>query len=121
MTPQKQIALTERHPDFLASHADAPTAAGRPGIECGDGWFEILDALLTAMTPLLHQTLHLSNPPRLYEIGAVNHRLRLLLRPLTPEMASLIYQAVDQSERVCENCGGEKSGGVSACPACGLP
>ena len=119
MTPEKQAALVAKHADFLASHADSPTAAGGPGITCGDGWFGILDDLFTAMQPLLAETLHLSNPPRLYEIGTVNHRLPCFW-PLTPEMASLIYRAVAQSAQVCERCGKEKpeSAGGSSCSAC---
>lgn len=113
------MALFAKHPVFFAGHADSPAGAGRPGITCGGGWYGIIDGLLTAMTPLLQATLHLSNPPRLYEIGVNNHRLRVLLRPLTPEMAAQIYEAVQQSESICENCGENKAGAeATLCPRC---
>ena len=119
MTFEKQAALVAKHPLFFASHADSPSAEGRPGITCGDGWVGILDDLLTTMTPLLEATLHLSNPPRLYEIGVNNNRLRILLRPLTPEMAAQIYQAVLQSEEICERCGEtKKEADAKLCPRC---
>lgn len=102
MTPSNQAALAARHP-LLFDHADAPTAPGRPGIECGDGWYGLLDELFTQLTPLLQETLHLSNPPRLYEIGRKNGRLRVLMRPMTPEMATLVYAAQDRSEAIAED------------------
>lgn len=102
VTPATQAALAARHPLFF-DHAESPTAPGRPGIECGDGWVGLLDELFTALTPLLEGTLHLSNPPRLYEIGRRNGRLRILMRPMTPEMATLVYAAQDRSALVPEN------------------
>lgn len=101
MSPSNQAALATRHPLFF-DHPDSPTAPGRPGIECGDGWYALLDELFTALTPLLEATLHFSTPPRLYEIGRKNGRLRILMRPMTPEMATLVYAAQDRSAFVPE-------------------
>lgn len=113
MTPARQQALRTRHAAFFA-HADAPAV-----VTCGDGWFELLDELFTKLEPLLADTAHFPNPPRLYEIGAAHGRLRIVLRPMTPEMATIVYETRDRTALVCEVCGAGKPG--ESCPACPPP
>lgn len=92
MRPEKQAELAARYPHFF-DHPESPVAPGRPGIQCGDEWFNVLDTLFSELTPLLEATRGLSNPPRLYEISLRHGRLHILLRPLTPEMSAIIYAA----------------------------
>ena len=108
MSQDLEKSLRAKHRVFF-DHPDAPQS-----IACGDGWYPLLDALLTELTPLLAATAHLSNPPRLYEISSRNGRLKVLLRPLTPEMAALIHRAEAQAEATCERCGAPRA--ACACP-----
>jgi hypothetical protein len=96
MSPELTQRLRAAHAVFFA-HAAAPAE-----IACGDGWFALLDELFTALAPLLAATAHLSNPPRLYEVGSRGGRLKVLLRPLTPEMAALIHRAEALAEKTDE-------------------
>jgi hypothetical protein len=118
MRRELQSELTAQYPLLLTAHPDAP-GVNATGITCGDGWYALLDKLFAVISPMLERDAGLSNPPRLYEIATENDRLRILLRPMTPEMATYVYETMHRSESVCEQCGAEKVPGAgSLCSRC---
>jgi hypothetical protein len=119
MRPDLQQKLFATYPAFF-DHADSPSAPGGPEIDCDDGWFGLLERLFEDLSPQLDLVKHLSNPPRLYEIGKKTNRLRVLIRPLTPEMASYVHEAARLSETACEHCGGprEANEATTLCAKC---
>jgi len=76
------------------------------GIECGDGWYDLLDDLCKKLTDLIMQ---LDEDDRKnFEADQVKEKfggLRFYMTCSTDEMEELIVEAEHLSERTCERCG----------------
>lgn len=75
------------------------------GIECGDGWFELLKELLIALEALNDE--RAPDEPKAYaeQIKEKFGELRFYLAAEDAEMESLIEEATQTSRVTCESCG----------------
>lgn len=79
------------------------------GLECGDGWFNILDELGSKLEPLIANLV--KDKPELgeaYTAIQVKEKfggLRFYMNGTTDEIEELISEAEDLSYKTCEKCG----------------
>ncbi len=104
MKPELQNKLQEKYPDILPGMWGDPRKTGMAfGIECGDGWYDILDELMgkikevdpegkTAATQIKEK---FGSLRFYYFYEGENH----------DEVNDLIVAAEAKSEGTCENCG----------------
>lgn len=125
MKVELQTKLFERYPLTLrkpcegGEEEDNP-GANRPGpldfwgIECGDGWFELLDRLLADFEKhnqkLRKQGKTKGQWPRVLQIKEKFGSLRVYIAPyqaVTPKLHEAMVAAEQASNTTCEMCGGE--------------
>lgn len=81
------------------------------GIECGDGWFDLVDRLSRAceneIATLMAQSVPQEGWPRIAQIKEKFSGLRFYLRgPLSEDLRAQILQVENiESHRTCERCG----------------
>lgn len=96
--------LFQRYPAIFARRNLSPEDSCMVrGIECGDGWFDLIDALCEV---LQFATDHSGAP----QIEAVQVKekfgtLRFYCRNSSDEQCGMINMAVSLSGRICEECG----------------
>ncbi len=77
--------------------------AGRPGIACGDGWFDLLDVLCER---LQDWTDHNGAPQIVaHQVKEKFGELRFYPRDASQEQRGMIWMAEAMSSRICERCG----------------
>lgn len=70
------------------------------GIECGDGWFDLLKKLI--------EDIKETNPPEDFEVFQIKEKfseLRFYTNNATDEIEQLIEVAENESVTICERCG----------------
>ena len=130
MSPEKSKQLIEIYPE-LFDRDNIRNLVTMFGIECGDGWFELLKDCLTEIKAELDK-----NPYTIdeffdgFKIDQIKEKygtLRLYITPHTDEISEIIEKAELRSEVTCESCGatGKLRGGVvgdywmrTSCQAC---
>lgn len=101
MTAEKQKALFNKHRSLFPTSIETPQDPMFFGIECGDGWYYILDDLFTKIE---HADL-----PEWFCLIQVKEKfgaLRVYTSTSTEEIDNLIDAYEELSTRVCESCGG---------------
>jgi hypothetical protein len=119
MSPELEQKLTEKYPSIFADRDRPPTESLMCfGCECGDGWFDLLDALCFRLTQL-----DSDKELRAMQVKEKFGTLRFYTGPASDAAYELISFAEDMSARTCEACGnkGSTRGGgwvVTLCDAC---
>ena len=101
MSPEKTARLIELHPQLLAVPPDAVIA--QRGIECGDGWFGLIDKALIAIEA--HCVSHGLPVPALTQVKEKFGKLRVYIKPWYKGIASILDTAEQTSTSICEQCG----------------
>jgi len=89
------------------------------GFECGDGWFDLINNLITKIDEL-----DVNNEVRIFQIKEKFGGLRVYIDgPGTDEIYDLIEKAENESYKICEKCGNpgkpNKKGWISTlCDEC---
>jgi len=123
MDLELQMALKRKYPLFLKGLFDNIAAPKEPismfGIECGEGWFGIIDELGSKIEPLIKKFItanteecgpgipHVFDPtgfPRALQIKEKFAQIRIYMSA-TEEMYKYITEAEEKSATVCETCG----------------
>ena len=128
MNPELQAELVRRYPRFFRKPGNRLMEQGTAnvqecvvdmgpfderGIECGDGWFAIVDRLCSAceneIAVLVSHDLDAKHWPRVAQIKEKMGGLRFYVKGLiSDQLRSQILQAEDdegESYRTCERCG----------------
>lgn len=125
MNQDKQIHLQQAFPRLFRKDPENPSPHGLFGIECGDGWHDLLyqlcydieEALTIAKTadkdwPYVRQVKEKFGSLRFYlsasnlEIGAVNDTGLIEFRPVSinATISRIIERAEAKSMTICEDC-----------------
>ncbi len=109
MSPDLQQKLRDAYPQLFIypyPHHHIHSPYGLFGIECGDGWYGILDDLAKAIVAKSKR------PPVITQIKEKFGTLRFYVDAASDEVWDLIDAAEKKSATVCERCG--KSGVLRA-------
>ena len=111
MSPDLASRMIARHPVLPAMPLD--TAIGDRGIECGDGWYDLIDETLTAIeTPCAACG---SNLPAITQIKEKFGLRRVYFRPWDDAIRPILDAAEQKSATCCEKCG--RSGKIISRPS----
>ena len=104
MSPHLAEILYERYPLIFAErHLPADQSCMPRGIEVGDGWFELIDALCTQLQwDAGHE---ISPQPVVVQVKEKFGSLRFRLRHPTERQHGMQMLALELSTRLCEHCG----------------
>lgn len=113
MSPELETSLKTRYPMLLQHLIQRDGSTGWPEIECGDGWFYILDALLVSIERHQQESaIERSEGLESLRILRIKEKfgsLRVQTLNADPEIRAMIGLAERISSRVCELCGAENS------------
>ena len=101
MSPDPTQKLLARHPALLIVPPKSVIAAR--GIECGDGWFELITETLSAIES--HCANVGSTLPQITQIKEKFGKLRIYFTPWDDGIGSLLDAAEHKSATICERCG----------------
>lgn len=104
MTPELDALLCQRHPQFFQHrHADPQTCAMGWGLQCDDGWFDLIDTLCER----LQEETEYADAPQAVALQVKQKwgRLRIAVKPATDRQRAMIDMAEALSARLCEQCG----------------
>jgi hypothetical protein len=107
MSPDLEQKLLQKYPTIFADHTAPPTASLICfGVECGDGWYDLLDTLCARLSQLQ------SDKPsddrrglRAVQVKEKHGTLRFYVDSASDTAFQLIEFAEAMSARICENCG----------------
>ncbi|WP_139182741.1 hypothetical protein [Oryzisolibacter propanilivorax] len=104
MTPELDTLLCQRHPRiFRLRHSDPQLSALGRGMECGDGWFRLIDTLCEQ---LQWETDHNDAPQVVAtQVKEKMGTLRFHARPRSDYQSGMIRIAEALSAHLCERCG----------------
>ncbi len=113
--------LCQRYPAIFAQRNYSPNISGiGRGFECGDGWFDLIDALCEC---LQFWTDHNNGEPQVVvrQVKQKFGTLRFYCKGVNERQRGMIDMAVTMSNRICEECGapGEMVGYRICCPVHG--
>ena len=111
MSPDLASRMVARHPVLPAMPYD--TAIGDRRIECGDGWYDLIDETLTAIEK--HCAANGSNLPAITQIKERFGLLRVYFRPWDDAIRQILDAAEQKSATCCEKCG--RSGKIMSRPS----
>ena len=94
MKTELQTTLHQRYPLIFAE---------RPGIACGDGWFDLLDVLCERLQDWTDR----NGAPQVaaHQVKEKFGELRFYPRDASQEQRGMIWMAESMSSRICEQCG----------------
>ena len=99
MSPENTEKLFNRYPDLYASHQDGPRKSLMCfGFECGDGWFDLIDALSRKITEISPETAAV-------QVKEKFATLRFYIGSATDDVFDIIELYEDVSGHICEECG----------------
>ena len=109
--PGKRLVMAEMFPDFRDRLVDDTAPFDKWGIECGDGWFALVDRLSHACESEIEllriQGVAVESWPRIGQIKEKMGGLRFYVNGrVSDELRALIFKAENESLRTCEICGG---------------
>ena len=122
MDKELQKKLKEKYPIIFSGMVEKSDDCRWPlRIECGDGWFNLIDELCSKIEPLAEQEKILARkimlrdmlrppdgdlpPPRAVQIKSKFGELRFYMSWATEEMYALIHDTEEKSHFICESCG----------------
>ena len=97
MKPELEEKLYEKYPNLYKQRFLSPTQSCMCwGIDCGDGWFDIIDELSAKLEPLGIEAVQVKQ-----KFGG----LRFYVEKGTEEIQDMIDAAEEKSYTICEACG----------------
>ena len=93
--------LVNRHPALLSMPHDS--VISQRGIECGDGWYGLIDEMLTAIEN--HCSAAGAAMPAVLQIKEKFGLLRVYLTPSDDAIRAILDAAEHKSATSCERCG----------------
>ena len=104
MSPEKEKAPQEIAPNLFYTSEEGANQMPSVlfGIECGDGWFHILEDALKQLSDIAFKE---GNDFRIDQIKEKYGYLRIYLNYETDEMSEIIQEAEAKSQETCEQCG----------------
>lgn len=114
MNEANQTSIKSAYPDLFRISRSNPTAIQYRGIECGDGWLEIVQQFCADITAIAANdglTINTENYPKFLQIKEKFGNLRIYMNLAGLSSAGLdlardkIFQAEGSSLGVCERCG----------------
>lgn len=110
MKLELQEKLFLRHPRFYRRTGSSALPFDERGIECGDGWMDLIDRLSSAceqeIVARISQGVAKELWPRVAQIKEKMGTLRFYVNgAVSDELRSRIRQAEEESSRTCEGCG----------------
>lgn len=125
MRNELEQKLKERYPlvfrDLRNKDISARQSCMVFGIECGDGWFEVIDDLCSKIEPLIAKMVDsgdeqsvLYGHPCASQVKEKFAGLRFYMTWATQEIQDLINEAEDKSYKTCEGCGKSISAGINS-------
>lgn len=105
MSPDKDAELCAKYPQIFANrHGDMRSTCMCWGLECGDGWFDLIDTLCGL---LQWDTDHNGQPQIVAsQVKEKYGTLRFYTEGSTERQDGAIAMAEQMSGRLCERCGG---------------
>ena len=104
MNGELESRLLEKYPQLFSLIKERGPRFGEELFECGDGWFDLIDAL--CQTLAFEDGMGLGDGPLLaHQVKQKLGTLRFYARPATDHQRGAITMAVHASERICEICG----------------
>ncbi len=94
--------MTEEH--LLEKYKDILDLRWYAGFNCWEGWYPIINDMLTAML-YNHNHLDYGDAPKVVQIKEKFGVLRVYTDPYDPYTQGIIDMAVQFSEHTCEKCG----------------
>lgn len=123
MNEKNTRILFERYPRLYRGRFMPPGKSQMLwGFTCGDGWFDLVDRLSTAIEAECQRLRDTegwdeAGLPIATQVKEKFGSLRFHVYPRIPAILSLVEAALAESENICEHCGRLKIEGCS----CGLP
>lgn len=111
MSPEKFSTLRERYPAIFAPSEYESEPVDSCGVECGDGWFDVIDSLCSSVQRYVDHTVrrgaaHLEDvQPRAVQVKEKFGGLRFYVDGGDDVVHHLIDLAETHSTKVCETCG----------------
>ena len=104
MTPELDALMCQRHPQlFQHRHAHPQACPMGWGLQCGDGWFDLIDTLCEC---LQQETGHADATQAVaMQVKQKWGRLRFVVEPASDRQQAMIDLAEALSARLCEQCG----------------
>lgn len=105
MSPHLENQLVDQYPALFGRGAVSSSSSLHWGIECADGWYDLLDGLCREIQAYVVKSG--SAQVVFSQIKEKFGELRIYYSPPDLQVDQLIDSAVDASERICEFCGCE--------------
>lgn len=107
MSPELERALIEKYPELFVNYGAPSSRSGMEfGFECGDGWFDLLEALCSQLVALGPVEIDGEvQPLRAEQVKEKFGSLRFYLNRGTRETSALTALAGAISAKICELCG----------------
>ena len=110
MKEELEKKLVDAFPNFYKDyHGDMETTCMAWGMECGDGWFDLIWELSEKIEKLINEYVE-ANPadtyvPRASQIKEKFGGLRVYMNSETDEMTKIVDYIEEKSYTICERCG----------------
>lgn len=105
MKKNAQRKIIEKYPKIFAQYELPPSQTAMCwGLECGEGWYGLIDALCADIQKYIDTS---EDVPQI-EATQVKQKfgtLRFYYSPYIKEIDKIIWKACEQSEFTCEKCG----------------
>ena len=104
MKKNKQEEILNKYPKIFAQFTWSPQATAMCwGLECGDGWLPLIDALCND----IQKYIDISDVPQIQatQVKQKFGELRFYYSPYEKEIDKLIWEACSHSMETCEECG----------------
>ncbi|MEO7200215.1 MAG: hypothetical protein ABIY56_08375 [Dokdonella sp.] len=106
MNLEHSTALLKRYP-LLFRSLSWPQSSMQRGIECGDGWYELIDTVCSNLMSEVDPAQ--ANPVVIVQIKRKFGGLRIYLRGGSERQHGMVQLANALSQRLCESCGAPAS------------
>lgn len=98
MNIPSQARLNRKYFKLLSHSAeDTPTPLSERGIECADGWYDLVDSTLSALNKF--------DGLKIHQIKEKFGLLRIYTSYYNPEIHEILSEAEKASAKICEVCG----------------
>lgn len=104
MSPLKTVSLYQRYPKIFAERGLGPEKSAMAfGLDCGDGWFDIIDRLCAQ----LQESVDTQKEPQVVatQVKEKFGFLQFYVHSATDAQRAMIRAAESESGHTCEECG----------------
>jgi len=108
MTRDKEEILIKKYPKLFVDTNKPPTQSAMCfGMECGDGWYDLIDETCLKIQKVLK-----GRELRFTQVKEKFGGLRIYTYPYIEKVEEIIWKAEEESLRTCENCGSKETAKV---------